>query len=79
TITSKVGANDLTVLDMADKGGFLKSHDVYKQKIAVGGINAPNGIVDIDDSETNNLKRIAEIKGVHMSSVFVCTMYRPIH
>ncbi|MDE5019054.1 fructose-bisphosphatase class II, partial [Francisella tularensis subsp. holarctica] len=53
SITSKGGANALNVLAMADKGGFLNAPDVYIQKIAVGGIIAPKGIVDLDDSVTN--------------------------
>ncbi|QIV96569.1 fructose-1,6-bisphosphatase II [Allofrancisella inopinata] len=79
TITSKGGPNALTVLAMADEGGFLNAPDVYMQKIAVGGITAPKGIVDLDDSVTENLKRIAEYKGVHLSALVVCTMDRPRH
>ncbi|MBK2028477.1 class II fructose-bisphosphatase [Francisella noatunensis] len=79
TITSKGGPNALTVLAVADKGGFLNAPDVYMQKIAVGGIGAPKGIVDLDDSVTENLRRIAEFKGVHMSALVVCTMDRPRH
>ncbi|AJC48646.1 class II fructose-bisphosphatase [Allofrancisella guangzhouensis] len=79
TITSKGGPNALTVLAMADEGGFLNAPDVYMQKIAVGGITAPKGIVDLDDSVTENLKRIAEYKGVHLSALVVCTMDRARH
>ncbi|MCL4122145.1 UNVERIFIED_CONTAM: hypothetical protein GTU68_014216 [Idotea baltica] len=64
---------------MADEGGFLNAPDVYMEKIAVGGITAPKGIIDLDDSVTDNLKRIAEYKGVHMSALVVCTMDRPRH
>ena len=79
TITSKGGPNALTVLAMADEGGFLNAPDVYMEKIAVGGITAPKGIVDLDDSVTVNLKRIAEYKGVPVSALVVCTMDRPRH
>ncbi len=79
TITSKGGPNALTVLALADEGGFLNAPDVYMEKIAVGGITAPKGIVDLDDSVTENLQRVAEYKGVHVSALVVCTMDRPRH
>lgn len=79
TLTAKGGPNALTVLAMADEGGFLNAPDVYMEKIAVGGINAPKGIVDLDDSVAVNLKRIADFKGVHVSALVVCTMDRSRH
>ena len=78
-LTSKGGPNALTVLAFADEGGFLNAPDVYMEKIAVGGMDAPKGIVDLDDSVAVNLKRVAEYKGVHISALVVCTMDRPRH
>jgi fructose-1,6-bisphosphatase II / sedoheptulose-1,7-bisphosphatase len=37
TICAKGGVNSLTVIAIAEKGGFLHAPDVYMQKIAVGG------------------------------------------
>lgn len=79
TITSKGGPNALTVLAMTDSGGFLNAPDVYMEKIAVGGMDAPKGIVDLDDTVTENLLRIAKHKGMHVSALVVCTMERPRH
>lgn len=79
TITSKGGSNALTVLAMAEEGGFLNAPDVYMEKIAIGGVNVPKGIVDLDDSVTKNLERVAAYKGVHMSALVVCTMDRERH
>ena len=79
TITAKGGSDALTVLAIAEKGGFLNAPDVYMQKIAVGGITTPKGIVDLDDSVATNLKRIAEYKGVHVSALVVCTLNKDRH
>ncbi len=78
-LTAKGGPNALTVMAMAEEGGFLNAPDVYMEKIAVGGIDAPKGIVDLDDSVEVNLRRIAEYKGVHVSALVVCTMDRERH
>src|ERR1700742_1430898 len=37
TICAKGGVNALSVIAMAEKGGFLHAPDVYTNKIAVGG------------------------------------------
>lgn len=78
-LTAKGGPNSLTVLAMTDEDCFLNAPDVYMQKIAVGGVTAPKGIVDLDDTVTNNLNRVAAHKGVHVSTLVVCTMDRPRH
>ncbi|MDE5030197.1 hypothetical protein NAI50_10895, partial [Francisella tularensis subsp. holarctica] len=46
-----------TYLAMADKRGFINAQEVNIQKNAVGGIHSPKGIQDLDETETNKLKK----------------------
>src|SRR5579871_6689226 len=47
TITAKGGQNALSVIAMAEEGGFLNAPDVYMEKIAIGG--GLGEIVDLDE------------------------------
>lgn len=78
TITAKGGANALAVIAMADDGGFLHAPDVYMDKLAVGP-GLPKGIVDIDNSPTENLNALASEKGVKVADLVVCILDRPRH
>src|SRR5882757_811191 len=78
TITAKGLPNALTVIAMADHGGFLNAPDVYMDKIAVGG-GLPDGIVDLDKSPAENLKDLAKAKKVALSDLVVCILDRPRH
>lgn len=77
--TAMGGPNALTVIAMTDEDCFLNAPDVYMQKIAVGGTDVPKGLIDLDDTVANNLNRIAAHKGVHVSTLIVCTMDRERH
>ena len=79
TITAKGGPNALAVIAMAEDGGFLNAPDVYMQKIAIGGHDLPQGIINIDDEPAQNLKRLAEFKGVPIEALVVCILDRPRH
>src|SRR5215207_2413900 len=63
TITATGGPNAIACLAMAGEGGFLNAPDVYMDKIAVGG-GLPEGVIDIDAPPAENLRRIAEAKGI---------------
>jgi fructose-1,6-bisphosphatase II / sedoheptulose-1,7-bisphosphatase len=78
TITAKGLPNALTVIAMADHGGFLNAPDVYMDKIAVGG-GLPDGIVDLDKSPAQNLKDLAKAKKVELDDLVVCILDRPRH
>ena len=78
TITANGGPNALAVLAMAEKGGFLNAPDVYMNKIAVGG-GLPENIVNLDDSPSENLKRLAEAKNKKASDLVACILDRPRH
>lgn len=79
TICAKGGQNALAVLAMAENGGFLNAPDVYMDKIAVGGKNVPEGIINIDDPAADNIKRVAEFKNIPVAALVVCIMDRPRH
>ncbi|HEX6981054.1 MAG TPA: class II fructose-bisphosphatase [Alphaproteobacteria bacterium] len=78
TITAKGGPNALSVIAMAEKGGFLNAPDVYMEKIAVGG-GLPEGVVDIDASPKTNLQNLAKAKKTDIADLVVCILDRPRH
>jgi fructose-1,6-bisphosphatase II / sedoheptulose-1,7-bisphosphatase len=78
SITAKGGSNALTVIAFANAGCFLNAPDVYMDKIAVGG-GLREGIVDLDMTPAENLKRLAEAKGIAVSELTVCILDRPRH
>ena len=78
TICATGGANALSVLAMAEKGGLLQAPDVYMEKIAVGP-GAPPGVVDLDETTTNNLKNLARAKDKDVSDLVACILNRPRH
>jgi fructose-1,6-bisphosphatase II / sedoheptulose-1,7-bisphosphatase len=78
TITAKGGPNAISCIAMAPAGGFLNAPDVYMDKIAVGG-GLPAGIIAIDAPPAENLRRIAEAKGIPVEEVAVMILDRPRH
>jgi fructose-1,6-bisphosphatase II / sedoheptulose-1,7-bisphosphatase len=78
TITAKGGPNALSVIAMAEEGGFLNAPDVYMDKIAVGG-GLPDGLVDLDEAPKTNLKNLAKAKKSDISDLVVCILDRPRH
>ncbi len=78
TICAHGGANSLTVIAMAEKGGFLHAPDVYMSKIAVGG-GLPEGVVDLDNSPKQNLKNLAKAKKCEVSDLVVVILQRDRH
>ena len=78
TICANGSNNALTVIAFAPKGGFLNAPDVYMDKIAVGG-NLPEGIVDIDNSISQNLKNLSQARQVGINDLVVCILKRDRH
>jgi fructose-1,6-bisphosphatase II / sedoheptulose-1,7-bisphosphatase len=77
TITAKGGSNALSVIAMAEQGGFLNSPDVYMEKIAIGA--GLGEVVDIDETPAANLKSLARAKQADVSDLVVCILDRPRH
>jgi|TARA_R100001143_G_scaffold46943_1_gene41937 fructose-1,6-bisphosphatase II / sedoheptulose-1,7-bisphosphatase len=78
SITAKGEPNALAVLAFAEDGKLLHAPDVYMDKIAVGG-GLPQGIVDLDDTPAENLRRVAEAKNCKVSDLMVCILDRSRH
>jgi fructose-1,6-bisphosphatase II / sedoheptulose-1,7-bisphosphatase len=78
TITAKAGPNALAVLAAAEEGCLLNAPDVYMDKLAVGP-GYPEGIIDLAKSPTENVKAVAEAKGVEPGDIIVCVLDRPRH
>lgn len=67
----------LAVIAMAPEGGFLHAPDIYMSKIAVGPEG--KGIIDLNESPTENLNRLAEAKGVPVKDLTAIVLDRPRH
>ncbi len=78
TLTAKARLNALSVIAIAEGGSLLQVPDCYMEKIAVGG-DLPAGVVDLDNPPAENLKNLAEVKGVEISDLTVCILDRPRH
>lgn len=78
TITAKAGPNALAVLAAAEEGNLLNAPDTYMDKIAVGP-GYPPDIIDLAKSPSDNVKAVAEAKGVEPKDIIVCVLDRPRH
>ncbi len=78
SIVARGGYNALSVLAISEDGGFLSVPDIYMDKIAIGA-GYPDGLVDLDAEPADNLKALAEAKGVPVSQLTVCLLDRPRH
>jgi len=78
TLTAKAMANALAVMAFAPRGGLLFAPDVYMDKIAIGPGYA-DGTINLADSPADNVKRLAEAKGVSPSDITVCVLDRSRH
>ena len=78
TITAKAGPNALAVLAAAEKGCLLNAPDVYMEKLAVGP-GYPEGIISLEKTPEENVRAVAEAKGVEPHQIIVCVLDRPRH
>jgi len=70
-------SNALSVVAVAPKGHFLHAPDTYMEKIVVGPEAV--GVIDIVRSPTENLKTLAEVKGVKVNDLTVAILDRERH
>ena len=78
TITAKAGPTALAVLAAAEEGCLLNAPDTYMDKLAVGP-GYPEGIIDLARSPSDNVRAVAEAKGVEPGDIIVCVLDRPRH
>jgi fructose-1,6-bisphosphatase II len=69
--------NAITVLAASEKGGLTHAPDTYLEKLCVGPVVA--GKVDIRESPTENVRRIAEALGRRVNDITVVILDRPRH
>lgn len=78
TLAAKAKPNALSVIAVAPKGGLLHAPDTYMDKIAIGA-GYPDGVVDLDADAAQNVKALAQAKGVTPEEIGVCVLDRPRH
>lgn len=71
------GYNALSIVAIAERGGFLRCPDMYMEKIAVGPES--RGLVKLDSSPTENLRNIADARGLYVADLTVAILDRPRH
>src|SRR5512132_2560623 len=70
-------AGAITVLAASERGGLVHAPDTYLEKLCVGPVAA--GKVDIRESPTENLRRIAAELRRSVSDITVVILERPRH
>jgi fructose-1,6-bisphosphatase class II len=77
TICALGGTNSISVMAIAEAGGMLHAPDTYMLKIAAG--KEAKGHLDIRQSATENLKRLADLKKQRVSDLTAVVLDRPRH
>ena len=78
TITAKGGENALSVLAMAEAGGFLHSPDIYMHKIAYG--KKYEGFdIDPESPADDIITSFAKYSEIKIENIVVCVLDRPRH
>src|SRR3978361_1512122 len=78
TLCAKNMPGAIATMAMADGGTLLHAPDVYMQKIAVGPGYA-KGVVELDASPADNIRRLAQAKDVKPSDITALVLDRPRH
>jgi fructose-1,6-bisphosphatase II / sedoheptulose-1,7-bisphosphatase len=71
------GYNALAVIAVADAGSLLSVPDTYMDKIACGPEG--RGVIDLDRSPADNVRALAEAKGMYVEDLTVVVLDRPRH
>ncbi len=77
TVTARGDNNAMAVIAAAERGCFLNAPDTYMDKIAVGPEG--KGVVSLQHSPTENLRRLAEAKRCAIEDLTVIILDRPRH
>jgi len=78
TLCAKNMPGAIATMAMAEGGTLLNAPDVYMEKIAIGP-GYPIGLVDLDAPAVENIRRLAEAKGVQPSDITALILDRPRH
>ena len=77
TICATGGFNALAIIAFAERDGFLRCPETYMEKIVVGPDG--HGHIDLDKSAIDNLRALADAKGVYVADLTVAILDRPRH
>lgn len=77
TVCAHGQSNSISVMAVGEKGGLLHAPDTYMDKVAVGGVG--KGVVDINLSPRENLKRLAKAKDCKIGDLTAIILDRPRH
>jgi fructose-1,6-bisphosphatase class II len=77
TICAVGGVGAISVIAVAERGGFLHAPDTYMDKIACGP--EARGLIDIDLTPTENIQRVSEALRKPISDMTVVILDRPRH
>lgn len=75
TVCATGGANALSMILISSPGQILPCPETYMDKLAVGPEGV--GVVDLDRSPAENLRALAEAKGVYVEDLTVVVLDRP--
>jgi len=78
TLCAKNMPGAIATMAMADGGTLLHAPDVYMQKLAIGP-GYPKGVVELDATPAENVRRLAKAKGVDTAAITVLVLDRPRH
>ena len=78
TLCAKNMPGAIATMAMADGGTLLHAPDVYMQKLAIGPGYA-KGVVELDATPAENVRRLAKAKGVKPDGITVLVLDRPRH
>src|SRR5205823_8576137 len=78
TLCAKNMPGAIATLAIADEGTLLHAPDVYMEKIAIGP-GYPKGVVDLDASPEDNIRRFTNAKGVPTAEITALVLDRPRH
>ena len=77
TICANGGVGAISVIAVAEKGGFIHAPDTYMDKIACGP--GAIGVIDIDLSAKENIGRVSEALKKPIGDMTVVILERPRH
>ena len=77
TICAHGGYNSISVMAIGEAGGLLHAPDTYMLKIAAG--KEARGLLDIRQTPTENLKRLADAKKCRVNDLTAIILDRPRH
>jgi len=77
TICAHGGYNSISVMAIGESGNLLHAPDTYMLKLAAG--REAKGLLDIRQSPTENLKRLADAKKCRVADLTAVVLDRPRH